>query len=63
MYIEIWTIPIFACLFGYCALWNRKHGKIDGIELTVNYLCDRGIIKLPGDQVLERMGFQVKIKD
>ena len=63
MFIELWTIPIFACLFGYCAYWNRKHGALDGIEFTVNYLCDKGVIKLPGDQVLEKMGFQVKGKD
>lgn len=60
MYIELWTIPIFACLFGFCAWYNFRKGALDGIEFTVNYLCDRGMLTMTGDKVLEKMGFEVK---
>ena len=49
MYLELWTIPVFAFLFGFCAWWNHRAGALQGIEFTVNYLCDQGFIKIIND--------------
>jgi hypothetical protein len=63
MYIDMWTIPIFACLFGVCAWWNRRGGAMEGIEFTVNFLADKGLLTMSGDKVLKRMGFDVEAKE
>jgi hypothetical protein len=36
---------------------------MEGIEFTVNFLADKGLLTMSGDKVLKRMGFDVEAKE
>ena len=51
MYVDIWIFGVFAILFGFCAVWNQKSGISRGVEGTLDYLIDKGVIRIVEDEI------------
>lgn len=51
MYVDIWVFGIFAILFGFCAVWNQRIGISRGVEGTLDFLVEKGIIEIDDDEV------------
>lgn len=50
MFVDLWIFGIFAILFGFCAIWNQRAGISKGVEGTLDFLVDKGIIEIDEDE-------------
>jgi hypothetical protein len=62
MFVDLWVFGIFAILFGFCAIWNQRIGISRGVEGTLDFLVDKGVIKIIDDEVLGCPGKREKIE-
>ena len=44
MYLEVWQLIILVCLFGVCAVWNKRQGVLHGVRSSINFLQENDII-------------------
>jgi hypothetical protein len=56
MFLEYWQLAILAVLFGFCAVWNRISGLVNGQKygtlLILKQLSDRKIIAVTGNTII-----------
>lgn len=46
MYLEIWQLIVLACLYGICAIWNKRQGIIIGVHSALRFLEESEIINI-----------------
>jgi len=55
MYLEVWHIIILCCLFGFCAVYNRKKGVYQGIKTTLTSLHNEQIIEIKDGRIIPKI--------
>lgn len=52
MFIDLWIFGIFAALVGFCAVWNRRAGYIEGVHSTIEQMLEDKLISFNGNRLV-----------
>lgn len=52
MYVDLWIVALFSCLFGFCAVFNYTIGRRKGILDTLLLLESEKVIMVVNDEVV-----------